>query len=105
MFLHGAEGDVADRFRLGFVESTRLNQAIHLGNRQRGNLGRRAGLGEESAGLSVLAKRTSDAATAQMAIHQIELALRTAWDEGRCEIGRVPRGGMTQGSRTFRSAE
>jgi len=53
-------------------------------------------LGEESAGLSVLAKRASDAATAQMAIHQIELALRTAWDEGRCEIGRVPQGGTTQ---------
>jgi hypothetical protein len=35
-------------------------------------------LGEEAAGLSLLAKRVNDAALAQMAIRQLDFALKTA---------------------------
>jgi hypothetical protein len=62
-------------------------------------------LGDEGAGLSLLAKRVTDAALVQMAIRQIDFALKTAREGTTREIGRVPRGGITQGSRTFRSVE
>lgn len=43
-------------------------------------------LGEESMGLNLLAKRTSDAATAQMSMRQIDLALRTVRDGGDARL-------------------